>query len=210
MLLVMMISANEYTKENHTEGGQMVDKSGHTVAMAGMEALIKHDGILDMPAMTPESLNSIKDVHFPVRWKTNNAQATFSSRVVGYMQQDKTRLTVFLAAPAPNGDKAELFIQPGKAYLLGKGGKVVGNVVLAATAAAKDGRRRLGGGRGKARLLPSPLPEPTVGSASMDAAALADALELARAEKADMKKQIDQMCREKAALERRLAEMAQQ
>ena len=69
ILLIMMVVANEYTKENHTKGGgMMVDKTGHQVGMASMEALQKHDGLLDMPQMKPAQLNAIKDVHMPVQW----------------------------------------------------------------------------------------------------------------------------------------------
>ena len=118
MLMGMLFGANEWTKENHTTGGQLKDKDGNVVELGAMEALVKHEGILDMPRMIPEQLNAIKDIHFPIEWVASKQLAQFSSRVTGYMQQDDTRLTVFLAAPAPGGAKTELYIQPGKAFLL--------------------------------------------------------------------------------------------
>ena len=204
-MLLMMVFANEYTKENHTTGGQMVDKSGHQVGMASMEALQKHDGLLDMPVMKPAALNAIKDIHMPVQWyhclcttamvkehaalmnsndwkqfgveskcTTEKArkrqwipcmpgkmhEAQFSSRVIGYLQADKASIAVYLAAPAPNGDPAELFISPGQkdpkhqARIVGNGGIVLGHVVAGSGGKAETAEPKKyldstkGGGRG--------------------------------------------------------------
>jgi hypothetical protein len=83
LLLGLMLGANEVTKENHTTGGNLVDKDGGSVKVQQVRSVAS---LLDIPKLDYSAMKMIKEVTF----KIDNSDDVIFMRVDGFTKSSET------------------------------------------------------------------------------------------------------------------------
>jgi hypothetical protein len=143
VMVGLMLGANEYSKENHTKKGNLVDPVGEPVKVATVESVT---ALLDMPKLDFKSLRTVKDLTFLIKGTTD----VVFFKVAGFKRSSETKLLL----SGTNCGTSVLIEGSTATY------KVVGeNDMEVDTSEAAAADRRLAAGNGPRQLMYNSIEE---------------------------------------------------